>query len=93
MILLEPATNTRRRPSSGCSISQIVTSAYFAMVMATGIVAIAAHFTGFERCAWVLAGLNYVFAVVLYILYVARSASFPQAILSATCSPRRAVGS
>jgi tellurite resistance protein TehA-like permease len=62
------------------------------MVMATGIVAIAAHFTGFERCAWVLGGLNYVLAVVLYILYAARVAYFPRAILGDLQDPRRAVG-
>ncbi|GMW03166.1 MAG: tellurite resistance protein permease [Candidatus Hydrogenedentota bacterium] len=66
--------------------------AYFAMVMATGIVAIAAHFTGFERCAWVLGGGNYVFAAVLCILYTARVAYFPRAILGDLQDPRRAVG-
>jgi tellurite resistance protein TehA-like permease len=45
---------------------------YFALVMATGIVSIAAHLLGLETIAWVLLGINVVAYAVLWLLTLAR---------------------
>jgi tellurite resistance protein TehA-like permease len=52
--------------------------AYFAMVMATGIVAIASQLTGLRSLAVGLAGLNIGVFVVLWALTLARAILFPQ---------------
>jgi tellurite resistance protein TehA-like permease len=52
-------------------------SAYFAMVMATGIVAIACHLTGFGRLAIGLSWLNVIFFIALWALTLARVFLFP----------------
>ena len=52
--------------------------AYFAMVMATGIVAIAAHLTGFRLLAVGLSWLNLAIFVVLWTLTLARAILFPR---------------
>jgi tellurite resistance protein TehA-like permease len=46
--------------------------AYFAMVMATGIVSIAAHMSGWDEIALPLCALNLVFFVALWLLTAAR---------------------
>ncbi|HET7597525.1 MAG TPA: tellurite resistance/C4-dicarboxylate transporter family protein, partial [Burkholderiales bacterium] len=51
--------------------------AYFAMVMATGIVSIAAHLRGLERLAMALFGLNLVAWVVLWLLNLMRMVRYP----------------
>jgi tellurite resistance protein TehA-like permease len=51
---------------------------YFAMVMATGIVSIAAMMTGMPRLALVLFPLNVVFYVILGGLYLARLVLAPE---------------
>ena len=53
--------------------------AYFAMVMATGIVSIAAHFQGFNTLALALLWLNLVAWTVLWILSVLRMIRYPAA--------------
>jgi tellurite resistance protein TehA-like permease len=50
---------------------------YFALVMATGIVSIAAHFVGPPPVAWTLLGINVVAYVVLWGLTLARMSRFP----------------
>jgi tellurite resistance protein TehA-like permease len=45
---------------------------YFALVMATGIVSIAAHLLGMEFIAWWLFGINIVCYGVLWLLFLAR---------------------
>ncbi len=55
--------------------------AYFAMVMATGIVSIAAHLHGLEIVAHVMLWLNAIFYVFLWILTLARMALYPRNIL------------
>src|SRR5262245_43900774 len=47
---------------------------YFALVMATGIVSIAAHFEGLEKVSRVLFWANAFFYIVLWLLTVARFA-------------------
>jgi tellurite resistance protein TehA-like permease len=54
--------------------------AYFAMVMATGIVAIAAHLTGMFLVGRVLAGISLIAYVVLVAMTLARIMFFPRAV-------------
>ncbi len=54
--------------------------AYFAMVMATGIVAIATHLTGMYFVGRVLAGINFIAYAVLAIMTVARIVFFPREV-------------
>lgn len=54
--------------------------AYFAMVMATGIVAIAAHLTGMLLVGRVLAGISLIAYVVLAIMTLARLVFFPREV-------------
>ncbi|MCB2170943.1 MAG: C4-dicarboxylate ABC transporter, partial [Deltaproteobacteria bacterium] len=46
--------------------------AYFALVMSTGIVSIAAHYQGLDLIATVLFQFNVVAYVILWIMYIAR---------------------
>ncbi len=52
--------------------------AYFAMVMATGIVSIAGHLTGHEAIAHALFYLNVAAFIVLWILTLARAIEYPR---------------
>jgi tellurite resistance protein TehA-like permease len=52
---------------------------YFALVMATGIVSLAAWFEGLRTIAWTLFALNNVFYVLLWVLTFARLAMWPAA--------------
>jgi len=52
--------------------------AYFAIVMATGIVSIASHFLGFSLVSGLLFGLNIVCYIVLWIFTCARIFFYPQ---------------
>jgi len=54
--------------------------AYFAMVMATGIVAIAAHLTGMLLVGRVLAGISLIAYVVLAAMTLARLVFFPREV-------------
>jgi tellurite resistance protein TehA-like permease len=54
--------------------------AYFAMVMATGIVAIAAHLTGMLLVGRVLAGIGLITYVVLVAMTLARLVFFPREV-------------
>lgn len=55
---------------------------YFALVMATGIVSIAAHRLGMEAVGRGLFWFNTAAYAVLWILYVARAARFPRELLA-----------
>jgi tellurite resistance protein TehA-like permease len=66
--------------------------AYFAMVMATGIVSIASLFVGFRTIAVALLPANALFAVVLAALTVLRVARFPARVVADLSDHRRAVG-
>ena len=46
--------------------------AYFALVMSTGIVSMAAHYQGFDMIASVLLGINIPAYIILWIMYIAR---------------------
>ena len=55
---------------------------YFALVMATGIVSIAAHLEGFPRLAGVLLWLNVIFCVALWGITLLRIAWFRAALVA-----------
>ena len=55
---------------------------YFALVMATGIVSLAAHFLELEPVASALFWINVVAYVVLWLLTIARLALYPRALLA-----------
>jgi tellurite resistance protein TehA-like permease len=66
--------------------------AYFSLVMATGIVSIAAYWSNFYLVARLLFALNIGTAAVLWVLLVARILRFPGAVLSDLASHSRSVG-
>jgi len=66
--------------------------AYFALVMATGIVSIAAQMSGFARIAYVLVWVNVAAFVVLWMMTMARLLLFPQALLRDLTDHGRGVG-
>jgi len=55
---------------------------YFALVMATGIVALAAHLLHHEALAWPLFGIALAAYPVLWLLLLARLLRFPRAVLA-----------
>ena len=66
--------------------------AYFAMVMATGIVSIASHLLGLEPVAVVLFGANIVFYAVLWMLTVLRIARHRDRVIADLMHHGRSVG-
>ncbi len=61
---------------------------YFALVMATGGVSVAAHFAGLESIAWLLLPLNVMFYGVLCLLTLIRLLRyFPQIVTGLTTTP------
>jgi tellurite resistance protein TehA-like permease len=66
--------------------------AYFAMVMATGIVSIACHLVGFARLALALYAANLLFAVVLTVLTALRVLWYPRRVAADLTDHGRAVG-
>ena len=66
--------------------------AYFALVMATGIVSIAAFLTGFEPVALSLVVLNVAAYLVLVVLFLVRAVRFPRAMKSDLTHHGRGVG-
>ncbi len=89
--------NSRRSEARGhnpevVSDLQSLHPAYFAMVMATGIVSTAAYLTGYELIARSLVVLNIVAYLVLVVLYVLRAFRFPRAVLADLAHHGRGVG-
>ncbi|MCC6145444.1 MAG: tellurite resistance/C4-dicarboxylate transporter family protein [Candidatus Hydrogenedentes bacterium] len=66
--------------------------AYFALVMATGIVAIGAHLLGLGELAWLLGRINWVAYPLLWLLMLARLAWFPGRVWADCASHQRAPG-
>jgi tellurite resistance protein TehA-like permease len=71
---------------------QSLNPAYFAMVMATGIVAIALHLLGMEPFGWILGWINLAAYIVLWGLTVVRLAYFPREMFSDLIDHNRGVG-
>lgn len=65
---------------------------YFSMVMATGIISLAAHFLGFPDLAWGLFGLDWILFAVISLLAVLRLAWHPRCVLADLFSHPRAPG-
>ncbi len=66
--------------------------AYFALVMATGIVTVAAHLEEWERISHVLAAINLVAFAALWVLILLRVGRFPAAVLRDAGDFHRAPG-
>jgi tellurite resistance protein TehA-like permease len=66
--------------------------AYFALVMATGIVAIAAHLTGMELVGLLLAGFNILSFGVLLVMTLARIVFFPRLVVADLIDHQTGVG-
>jgi tellurite resistance protein TehA-like permease len=66
--------------------------AYFALVMATGIVSIASHQQGFQIVAWILFWFNVAAYTVLWALTLARLAIAPRALLADLSAHRKGAG-
>jgi tellurite resistance protein TehA-like permease len=66
--------------------------AYFAFVMATGIVAIGADLLGLRDLAWLLARVNWIAYPVLWFLLLARIVCFPRRVWADCTSHQRAPG-
>lgn len=62
---------------------------YFALVMGTGIVAVAAHLLGYRLLAWVLFVIALVAYALLWLVLVARLIRFPRAVLADFASHER----
>lgn len=71
---------------------RILDPAYFALVMATGIVAIAAHLTGMPLVGRLLAWVNAVAFVVLVGMTLARLLMFPRLMFADLINHQRGVG-
>ena len=71
---------------------QSLNPAYFAMVMATGIIAIALHLLGMEPFGRVLARINVAAYVILWCLTISRLACFPREMFSDLIDHNRGVG-
>ncbi len=71
---------------------QTLHPAYFALVMATGIVSIAAYLLHFTAVAWTLFGVNILAYVTLWVLYITRAVRYGPAVRADLCSHGRGVG-
>jgi tellurite resistance protein TehA-like permease len=71
---------------------QVMHPAYFALVMATGIVAVGCHLHGLNELAWFLARINILMYLVLWILFFVRLTLFPQQVWADCTSHQRAPG-
>jgi tellurite resistance protein TehA-like permease len=66
--------------------------AYFALVMATGIVSIASHMVGFRWVGKVLFGLNLLFYVAVWALVILRAVFYRDRIVADLLNHQRSVG-
>ncbi len=66
--------------------------AYFALVMATGIVSLAAQLVGFALVAKIMFGLNLIFYPLLWVLMIARVVRHPARVVDDLSQHGRAVG-
>lgn len=75
-----------------CDTLETLHPAYFALVMATGIVAIAAHLQGHERLGTLLFWLNAAFFVGLTLATILRIIRYPSRLLADVANHSRGVG-
>ncbi len=81
-------TTTGRSPGT----LETLPPAYFALVMATGIVAVGAHLEEWDAVAHALGLVNVAAFAVLWVLAVVRVVRYPRAVLSDSSDFRRAPG-
>jgi tellurite resistance protein TehA-like permease len=84
-----PATASTPAPADGLAGMH---PAYFAMVMATGIVSIASHLLGLTLVGRILFWLNILFYAVLWVLTILRCLRFPQRVQADLLHHGRSVG-
>ncbi len=78
-------------PSGAAGLAGL-SPAYFGLVMATGIVSVAADMHGWPGAARLLFGLNIGFYAMLWLLYILRLWRHPRAVLADFCDHARASG-
>jgi tellurite resistance protein TehA-like permease len=94
------ATTNREAAGSGHAVvtsevneaSRHPQPAYFALVMATGIVSIACGLLDMPRIAWALFALNGLFYLVLWMLMIRRMVRYPRAFIADLSDHARGVG-
>jgi len=98
---MNPVGQIAARPAPAATLSvyaivreqvRLLHPAYFAMVMATGIVAIAAHLTNMPLLGQVLAWINVVAYAVLVLMTTLRLVFFPRMMLADLMDHQRDVG-
>jgi tellurite resistance protein TehA-like permease len=87
-------TRTAEQPRTDAPASRIATlyPGYFALVMATGIVSIAAELRGFPSVAAALLAIGAVSYLVLWALLVARIARYPRLVAADLTSHQKGAG-
>src|SRR5436190_1674148 len=80
------------RLSDGAALIRTLHPAYFALVMATGIVSIAAQLLGIPIVPQVLLGINGVAFIVLWALTIIRIVRYPKDVLADVSDHQRGVG-
>ena len=86
---VELSASPAPRPATGLATLH---PAYFALVMATGIVSVASHLLDHAWLAKALFALNPLFYVVLWLLLIVRIAKFPRQVWNDITSHARGVG-
>lgn len=86
------AAADRGKAQAAASGLETLNPAYFALVMATGIVSIASKLLGFVPVAVALLAVNVVAYVVLWVLYLARLVRYPAAVRADLGNHARGVG-
>ena len=74
----EPVPKQIRPPGMLMNALENLNPAYFALVMSTGIVSIAAHYQGLDFIATALFGFNVAAYTILWIMYIGRMVFFTQ---------------
>ena len=95
LVAADAASSAPRRKAARSPFDRMLMSlhpAYFAMVMATGILAVACRLLGFEPLPRILFALNVPVYAVLWLLTVARAVKHPRPFLADLRSHQRAPG-
>jgi tellurite resistance protein TehA-like permease len=87
-----PSHSPAAPPAEGRGELASMHPAYFAMVMATGIVSIASHLLGLKIVGQILLWLNVTFYIVLWAMTFLRCARYPKAVQADLLHHGRSVG-
>jgi len=91
-VIHSASNDSKGRLSSFWKGIETLNPAYFALVMATGIVSIASHLLGMPRIALALFWLNILMFAILILLTAARLGMFPRQFLTDLTDHKRGVG-